>query len=98
MFNVGDIVQLKTQAELKAEHIRCDEGSASHKYGRSICKIIEIKGNGPSYKLSPIERVDNYPTRVNYDISYWNWSDMNLKPYNTIKINETEMLTILSEA
>ena len=96
MFNVGDIVQLKTQAELNDEHIRCDTGSASHKYGGSICEIIEIKGNG--YKLSPIESIDNCPDREVQDISYWYWSNKNLKPYNTIKINEMEMMTILSEA
>lgn len=97
MFKVGDIVQLKTRAELKAEHIRCDDGSASHKYGGSICEIIEITSMGPSYKLSPIESVDNCPDRDLYDISYWNWSKTNLKPYNTVKVNEMEMLTILSE-
>lgn len=92
MFYPGDLVQIKTREEVLAEGRPCSRGSALHKYGGSICKVI---GGNVFYSLESVEIVDNLPDISLSTIEDWHWGKRNLKLAYNPKINTDEIMSLL---
>lgn len=92
MFNPGDLVQIKTREEVLEEGRPCSKGSVLHKYGGSICKVIDGE---KCYRLESVEIVDNLPDTYVPIIENFSWVDVNLKPAYDPKINTDEIMSLL---
>lgn len=92
MFNVGDLVQIKTREEVLKEGRPCSRGSAIHKYGGSICKVVSGRS---VYRLESVEIVDNSPDTYIPIIENFSWVDVNLKLAYNPQINTDEIMSLL---
>lgn len=95
MFNPGDLVQIKTREEVLEEGRPCSRGSAIHKYGGSICKVVRVVSGDMVCQLESVEIVDNLPDISLSTIENWSWGNHNLKLAYNPQINTDEIMSLL---